>query len=94
MAEFGRSLKSRHVTFKPGFENPPRGAIASMYFANRTLVINGACRRDTSTIHPVSALILRTGDGIPFQVPEVALLFNVSTRGHLSGVADTAPLKV
>lgn len=33
------------------------------------------CRRDASITLPYGELILRTGDGIPYVVPEVALLF-------------------
>jgi hypothetical protein len=47
-----------------------------------------------ATIPPLWRRVIdHYGGGIPFQVPEVALLFNALTRGHLSGVADTAPLE-
>jgi hypothetical protein len=33
------------------------------------------CRRDTSITLPYSEMILRTSDGVPYVIPEVALLF-------------------
>lgn len=38
------------------------------------------CRRDTSITMPYDELILHTADGIPYVIPEVALLFKAKAR--------------
>ena len=61
--------------FQTWLREPATGRYRIDVFREPHIGDRWVCRRDTSITLPYSELILRTSDGIPYVVPEVALLF-------------------
>lgn len=61
--------------FQTWLREPSTGAYRLDVFREPTIAGRWACRRDVSITLPYDELILRNEDGIPYVIPEVALLF-------------------
>jgi len=61
--------------FQTWLREPAAGRYRIDVFREPHIGDRWVCRRDASITLPYSELILRTSDGIPYVVPEVALLF-------------------
>jgi hypothetical protein len=61
--------------FQTWLREPATGIYRLDVFREPTIAGRWVCRRDTSITLPYDELILRSEDGIPYVIPEVALLF-------------------
>lgn len=61
--------------FQTWLRDPATGLYRLNVFREPIIAGRWVCRRDTSITLPYNELILRTADGIPYVIPEVALLF-------------------
>lgn len=69
---YPEQLASQHQTW---LRDPNTGRYRVDVFREPHVDDHWVCRRDASITLPYSELILRTGEGIPYAAPEVALLF-------------------
>ncbi|MFX0576311.1 hypothetical protein [Nocardia nepalensis] len=74
---FPAEAANHHQTW---LREPATGRYRLDVFRERHVGDRWVCRRDPSITLPYEELILRTGDGIPYSIPEVALLFKAKAR--------------
>lgn len=75
-----------HSHFQTWLREPATGTYRLDVFREPHIGDRWLCRRDQSISMPYDDLIRRTADGIPYVVPEVALLFKAK---HLRGKDET-----
>lgn len=74
---FPEEANNLHQTW---LREPQTGRYRLDVFREPHLDNRWVCRRDASITMPYDELILRTADGIPYVIPEVALLFKAKAR--------------
>lgn len=67
--------EQRDTHFQTWLREPATGIYRIDVFREPTIAGRWVCRRDTSITLPYEQVILRNQDGIPYVIPEVALLF-------------------
>lgn len=66
--------------FQTWLREPATGSYRLDVFREPHVDERWVCRRDSTITMPYAELILRTDDGIPYVIPEVALLFKAKRR--------------